>query len=77
MEPEISKSQFKAKALEIFRHIEQSGESVVIMDHGRPVLVIEKYTGTTATPLKSLENSVVRYDDPFAPVDDASWNALK
>ena len=34
----VSKSQFKAHALELFRQIEASGEPLVITDHGRPTL---------------------------------------
>ena len=36
MEP-ISKSEFKAKALEVLRAIEKSGEARIITDHGKPV----------------------------------------
>ena len=33
METEISKSRFKTHALEIFRSVEQTGESVIVTDH--------------------------------------------
>ena len=33
-----SKSEFKAKALEVLRAIEKSGEARVITDHGKPTL---------------------------------------
>ena len=39
----ISKSQFKAKALEFFRQVEASGEPIVITDNGRPTLEIRRY----------------------------------
>jgi PHD/YefM family antitoxin component YafN of YafNO toxin-antitoxin module len=35
---QVSKSEFKAKALEYFRQIEGSGESVIVTDHGKPAL---------------------------------------
>jgi hypothetical protein len=34
----VSKSEFKAKALEFFRQIESSGESMIVTDHGKPAL---------------------------------------
>lgn len=76
METEISKSKFKAQALEIFRRVERSGKPVVITDHGQPVLVVRKYTEALPTPQQRLKNSVMRYDDPLEPVDDESWDVL-
>jgi prevent-host-death family protein len=32
----ISKSQFKAKALELFRQVEATGEPLIITDNGQP-----------------------------------------
>jgi PHD/YefM family antitoxin component YafN of YafNO toxin-antitoxin module len=40
---QISKSQFKAKALEFFRMIESSGETLVVTDHGEPKLEVRPY----------------------------------
>ncbi len=70
----VSKSAFKAKALEFFRHVEASGESVVVTDHGRPALEVRPYRSTERDPLSILRGSVVRYDDPLSPVDVA-WEA--
>jgi antitoxin (DNA-binding transcriptional repressor) of toxin-antitoxin stability system len=36
----ISKSKLKAKMLEVFRHLEASGEEIIVTDHGEPVLKI-------------------------------------
>lgn len=76
MDPEISKSHFKAHALEIFRHVEQTSEPAVITDRGRPVLIVRKYTPTVRSPLGRLRGSVIRYEQPLEPVDDESWDAL-
>ena len=43
MEKRISKSNFKTHALEYFREVEQTGQPLIITDHGRPVLKIEPY----------------------------------
>jgi len=35
---EVSKSQLKAKMLEYFRRVEETGEELVVTDNGRPVI---------------------------------------
>lgn len=37
----ISKSKLKTHMLAIFREIEESGETLIVTDHNRPVLKIE------------------------------------
>lgn len=74
---EISKSQFKAKALEYFRKIEASGEPVVVTDNGQPKLEIRPYTPRTRNPLDVLRGSLLRYDEPTAPVAEDDWEAAR
>lgn len=74
MSSEISKSKFKAKALEIFRKIELTGEAIIITDHGKPVLEIIPYKNHD--PLNKLKGSVISYDDPFEPVGESDWENL-
>lgn len=76
METQISKSRFKAHALEIFRHVETTGEAVIVTDHGTPAVIVRKYTGTATDVRAKLKGSVLRYDTPFAPVADDAWEAL-
>ena len=73
----VSKTQFKARALALFREIEHSGESVVITDHGRPALEVRPFKATGNDPLQSLRNTVLRFDDPLAPVAEGDWEALQ
>ena len=40
---QVSKSRFKAQALELFRQVEASGEPLVVTDHGRPPLEVRPY----------------------------------
>jgi antitoxin (DNA-binding transcriptional repressor) of toxin-antitoxin stability system len=47
----ISKSKFKPRALEYFRKIQETGEELVLTDHGKPVL---KITAFKADPAASL-----------------------
>lgn len=74
METEISKSRFKAHALEIFRNIEKTGTPVVITDNGKPTLTVTKYRHQTRDALSRLKGSVLRFDDPLAAVD-VDWEA--
>ena len=76
MHTQVSKSRFKAQALEIFRKVEESGEPVIVTDHGRPTLIVRKYHGPTANLHERLKGSVLRYDAPFDPVDDTGWDAM-
>jgi antitoxin (DNA-binding transcriptional repressor) of toxin-antitoxin stability system len=74
---QVSKSQFKAKALEYFRQIEASGESVIVTDHGKPALEVRPYRASERNPLDVLRGSVVRYDNPTDPVAEDDWEALQ
>ncbi len=73
---QISKSEFKAKALEFFRLVESSGESLVVTDHGKPALEVRPYRNPERNPLDVLNGSVVRFIDPTCPVD-AEWEAME
>jgi prevent-host-death family protein len=73
----ISKSQFKPRALHYFREIEKTGKELIISDHGKPVLKIVPYVEDPEEALKSLRNTVLKYDDPTEPVGLEDWEALK
>ena len=77
MERIISKSQFKPRSLEYFRMIEESGETLIITDRGRPVVKIIPYSADPEDRLKILRNSVLKYDDPTEPVALEDWEALE
>ena len=66
----ISKTEFKARALEILRDIEQSNQPRVITDRGRPTLEIRKLKQYEMDPLKLLKGTVLKYDAATAPVMD-------
>ncbi|ANB73319.1 type II toxin-antitoxin system Phd/YefM family antitoxin [Paraburkholderia phytofirmans] len=73
----VSKSEFKAKALELFRQVEASGESLIVTDHGKPALEVRPYRGVERSPLDVLRGSVVRYDNPTTPVGEDDWEAAQ
>lgn len=77
MKSEISKSKFKAHALEIFRQVEASDDEVIITDHGHPRLIVRKYAAPRQhLPLDRLKGSVLHYDTPFDSVAEEGWEAL-
>ena len=59
METRVSKSNFKAHALEIMRNIEETGKNVVITSHGTPCLLIKEYHPSGKRPLEQLKGTVV------------------
>ena len=77
MTQHVSKSRFKARALEYFRQVETSGEPLIVTDHGRPALEIRRIAADKRDPFEILKGSVLRYDDPFEPVGIEDWEALK
>ncbi len=69
----ISKTEFKAHALEVLRDIEKSGKSRIITDHGRPTLEIRKLRQQVKQPLELLKGTVIKYEQATAPIADADW----
>jgi antitoxin (DNA-binding transcriptional repressor) of toxin-antitoxin stability system len=69
----ISKTEFKAHALEVLRDIEQSGQPRIITDRGRPTLEIRKLRQQEVDPLEMLKGTVVKYEAATAPVADDDW----
>ena len=73
----VSKSRFKARALELFRQVERTGGEIIIPDRGRPVVKVVPYAAEPARLLSELRETVVRYDDPEEPVAPEAWEALE
>jgi antitoxin (DNA-binding transcriptional repressor) of toxin-antitoxin stability system len=73
MKKQISKSAFKAQALEIMRGVEESGEEYVITAHGKKTLVLKPYQDHEISPRQKLKGSVLSYDEPFSPVAEDDW----
>jgi predicted nicotinamide N-methyase len=71
----VSKSEFKAKALEYFRAIEASGNAVIVTDNGQPKIEIRRYQADERAPLERLRGSIVAFTDPTRPVAEDDWEA--
>ena len=69
----VSKSRFKAHALEYFRQVERTGKAIVITDRGKPVLTLAPYHDDPDANLRLLRESVVKYDAPTRPVAEDDW----
>jgi len=71
----VSKSKFKAHALELFRHVERTGKPLIITDRGTPVLTLAPYRPEPDSALQLLRESVVKYHAPTKPVADSDWES--
>ena len=69
----ISKTEFKARALEVLRAIEKSGEARIITDHGKPTLEIRKLRQRDVPPLELLRGTVLKFEGATEPVADDEW----
>jgi prevent-host-death family protein len=73
----VSKSQFKPRALNFFREVEQTGKEIIITDRGKPVLKLVPYTEDPEIWLKPLRGTVKSYKQPTEPVSEAEWEAIR
>ena len=71
----ISKSKLKARMLQIFREIEQSGEELIVTDHGRPVLKIQALAAKRSVQdvFGALQGQLIYNEDINAPTFD-EWS---
>lgn len=71
----ISKSKLKAQMLQVFRQIEESGEELIVTDHGRPVLRIQPITQKRSVDevFGALRGGVIYGEDINAPTLD-EWD---
>ncbi len=70
---QISKTEFKAHALEVLREIERSGKSRVITDHGKPTIEIKKLRQRKQSPMEILKGTILEYDAFDEPVGTDDW----
>ncbi len=70
---QISKSEFKAHALEVLREVEQSGKAKIITDRGKPTLEIRKLRRKETEPLDLLKGTVLKYEAATTPVSEDDW----
>jgi prevent-host-death family protein len=75
MSKSVSKSRFKAQALELFRQVERTGAPIVITDRGTPVLKVMPYREDAEASLRALRGTVSKYTSPTKPVGEHDWES--
>ena len=73
----VSKSQFKARALQFFRQVERTRQPLVITDRGTPVLKLVPYREEPGAALRTLRDTVVKYQAPTEPVGADDWETAR
>lgn len=82
MQQLVSKSQFKAKALEYLRMVQEKKQTLTVTHKGEPVAQVVPYKEAVRKKdkeiLDSLRGTLTYYKDPNKPAAPASdWEALK
>ncbi|MFH2085248.1 MAG: type II toxin-antitoxin system Phd/YefM family antitoxin [bacterium] len=74
----ISKSEFKAKALEYMRFVEQNNQPIIVTDMGTPVIQVQVFQPKSKSdPYDYYRGSVLKYVGPNKPLDLEDWGRLK
>lgn len=72
----VSKSQFKPKALEYLRLVEQLKRPLTITHGGKPVVRVIPYSDDFPKKRVSLEGTILKYEKPTEPVGLEDWGDL-
>ena len=76
MDAHVSKAVFKSRALELLRKVEETGETLIITDRGRPALEVRPFRDPQRTPLDVLRGSLIRYEHPLQAVAENDWESV-
>lgn len=71
----VSKSQFKPKALEYLRLVEELKRPLTITHAGKPVVRVIPYTSDTPSS-QALAGTVISYVDPTKPIAVSDWEVV-
>lgn len=74
MQQMISKSQFKAHALEYLRNVEKKQQVLIVTHAGKPVAKVIPFTEEPL--LKSLMDTVLEFSGPTEPVGQKDWKSF-
>jgi prevent-host-death family protein len=77
MSTRVSKSQFKARALEYLRQVEETGEPLIVTHRGRPTVEVRRYASPAREPLARLRGSVLWLERPTDSVGDDEWEVMR
>ncbi|WP_377290260.1 type II toxin-antitoxin system Phd/YefM family antitoxin [Rhizobium sp. SG2393] len=73
----IGAAEFKAKCLSLIDEVAETREPVIVTKRGKALAVLTPLPPLQPSPsiVGALRGSVLRFDDPFAPVADGDWDA--
>jgi antitoxin (DNA-binding transcriptional repressor) of toxin-antitoxin stability system len=72
---EVSKSRLKAKMLEYFRRVEESGEALIVTNHGIPALKVSRIKPKkTVDDLFADVRNNVKIDDTVMQPETDEWD---
>ena len=71
----VGAAEFKARCLELVDRVKESHAEFIVTRHGRPVARLVPVEADHDRPsfVGSMQGSVLRYDDPFAPIP-GNWS---
>ena len=70
----VGAAEFKARCLELIDHVHDGHAEYVVTRHGTPVArLVPVAPATPASAFGTMQGTLLRYDDPFAPVP-AAWS---
>jgi prevent-host-death family protein len=72
----VSMSEFQARSLELMREVEESGQTIVATDRGKPVVEVRAVSKPKKDPRDLLRGSILFYERPTDPVGEEDWEAL-
>ncbi len=73
----VPKSKFKPRTFEYLRRVEKEFVEIRITDHGREVVRMVPFSKEADQLLSELRGLVIKYEDPFEPVGEEDWEAMK
>jgi prevent-host-death family protein len=72
----VAAAEFKARCLRLIDQVYDTGQPITITKRGKVVAVLQPAGHDDAKPWLRLRDTVLKYDEPFAPaVDPADWDA--
>lgn len=71
----VPKSQFKPRAFEYLRMVEEAEEPIVVTDHGRDSVRLEPVAGDDVDSSDALSGAIIAWERPVDPVDEDIWEA--
>ena len=72
----VKASEFKARCLKLMDEVAQSGETIVITKHGKPISQLSSYRVKPKSLFGALKGSLRIKGDLISPID-VEWEAQK